>query len=118
MLGLTALVTVSLDKEPRNACRRLRLLQCKRYARCMASVDPTSLPNNVDSLQTQMLKMQQQLEEKDSALSAETAKRVAKAEHITQVKQQLVEMRLACFGRSSEKLDQNIRLLPASKSLV
>ena len=87
----------------------------------MASVDPTSLADDVDSLQAQMRKMrrmQQQLEEKDSALSAETAKRVAMIEHITQVKQQLVEMRLACFGRSSEKLDQNIRLLPASKSLV
>lgn len=55
--------------------------------------------------------MQKELVEKDSALSAETAKRQAMEEYIAQLKQQLVEMRRARFGRSSEMLDENIKQL-------
>ena len=61
-----------------------------------------------------VLSMQQQLIEKDTALSAETAKRIAMAEHIALLKQQLAELRRMRFGRRSEKLDENIRQLELS----
>ena len=81
-----------------------------------ATVDQakTPLPDDIESLRALVLSMQQQLIEKDTALSAETAKRIAMAEHIALLKQQLAELRRMRFGRRSEKLDENIRQLEFS----
>lgn len=82
----------------------------------VATVDQETppLPDDVESLRALVVSMQQQLLEKDTALSAETAKRVTMAEHIALLKQQLAELRRMRFGRRSEKLDENIRQLEFS----
>ena len=76
-----------------------------------AADKPKPLPDDVESLRAMVAAMQQQLVEKDTALSAETAKRIALADHIELLKQQLAELRRARFGRRSEKLDENIHQL-------
>ena len=76
-----------------------------------AADKPTPLPDDVESLRAMVAAMQQQLVEKDTALSAETARRIALADHIEMLNQQLAELRRARFGRRSEKLDENIHQL-------
>lgn len=73
--------------------------------------DTQVLPTDVSALQEMVLAMREQLAQERDENATGRAKQAAMLETIAMLKQQLSEMRRARFGRSSEKLDQNIEQL-------
>ena len=68
----------------------------------------TPLPDEVEALRAMVASLQAQNESIEKALNVERAKVSALDQHIAKIEQQLLTLRRARYGRSSEQLDQHI----------
>jgi len=82
---------------------------------CMPTVDPSNLPDDVESLKALLLASHQSLiasQDQKAALQVEYQKlskhTLALTQQLAVMEQQLAALRRARFGKSSEKLDANI----------